>query len=113
MIDGQEQVMIVTRPLDYAHQFIETPWRQANVHLLKELGGKALSVTVGQQIDRGGEEGLPYILRRHGQVVVRAVEIGPDIYKRLDEMAARYDNPKAMASAVKNMLAKRAIEVAL
>lgn len=108
---GEDQLMFVVRELnvssagDFAKLDIPA-WEYANIHVSPGLGDKATSISVYQQVRK--EDELPYIVGKLNDKKVRVVEIGPELYGRMDELVANYSNAKAYHNALKNMISKRA-----
>lgn len=112
--NGHEEVMFVVREINIADagefgQLQLAAWEYANIHVSTGLGNRPSSITVQQQAKKDKE--LPFITRKVNDRKVRMVEIGPDLYKRIDELAGKSGPRQQLASSLKNMLAKRAKEV--
>jgi len=111
---GQEEQMFVTRELVITDpgefkQLGRPVWEYANVHVSPGLGSHSSSITVQQQYKQ--QEELPYITGKLNDVKVRVVEIGPELYERIDELAGNSKAKKQLASSFKNMISKRAKQV--
>lgn len=104
--DGKEQKMLVSRPLIFGGgESQQANWPTSNIHVTAGLNSWPVSITIEQQLLKGKN---PHIVALPGRDIVRAVPVGPDLYKRLDELASQYGADSGFVAVVKNMLSKRA-----
>lgn len=112
-VDGEERTMFVSRGLDLSDRSTTMHaalWEHTNVHLTYGPGQATISVTVAQQAEK--DEELPYITGRVDSEVIRVVEIGPELYARIDELAGKGTGARQqLASSIKNMISKKAMKV--